>query len=81
MPEVAIFVDTRGLGRCRSCGAQVEWAETLLGKRIPFNPPITVQATTENFSGRRIQYIDTRVTPTHFQTCPDAEKWRKRQRK
>jgi len=40
MAILLIYQDSRGLGRCRSCGAAIEWAELVSGKRMPFNPPI-----------------------------------------
>lgn len=27
MKRIEIYVDSRGTGRCRSCGAAIEWAE------------------------------------------------------
>lgn len=55
--------DTAHVSRCRSCGAPVVWAKNAVSqKRAPFNP------------------VDERlnVSSSHFATCPDADKWRKR---
>lgn len=79
MAEVAIYADTKGKGRCRSCGAAVEWAETTQGKRIPFDGEVVAARSQGSpITGRVIEYVDTSVSPTHFQTCPDAGQWRKR---
>lgn len=81
MPEIAIFADTWGPSFCRSCGAPVEWAETISGKRIPFEGTITATRTQDDMvTGRVIAYVDTAVSPTHFERCPHANTWRKRNR-
>lgn len=79
--EIAIYQDSKGKGQCRSCGAPVEWAETVRGKRMPFDGETVALRTQGNpITGRVIEYVDTTVTPSHFQTCPDAADWRKRKR-
>lgn len=79
MPEVAIYADSKGKGRCRSCGAAIEWAETTQGRRIPFDGEIVVARSQGNpITGRVVEYVDTSVTATHFQTCPEANTWRRR---
>ena len=81
MPQIAIFQDSKGKGRCRSCGAVIEWAETLRGKRMPFDGEIIVARTEGNpIQGRVVEYVDTDVTSSHFATCPDAQDWRGRKR-
>ena len=78
MAEIAIYQDSRGKGRCRSCGAPVEWAETLKGKRMPFDGEIVAVRTQGSPIWERvIEYVDTTVTPSHFATCPDAKTWRR----
>ena len=81
MAILQIYQDSKGPGTCRSCGAAVEWAELVKGsKRMPFNPPIVAVRTLGNLlaAERTIEEVDTTITPTHFETCPDAEKWRRR---
>jgi len=79
MAEIAIFQDSKGAGTCRSCGARIVWAETTQGKRMPFDrQPVAVSAHESLLGGRMIEYVDTTVSPVHFQTCPDAKKWRRR---
>jgi hypothetical protein len=78
MPEIAIYQDSKGPGRCRSCGARIEWAETERGKRVPFDGEIVATRSQGNpITGRVIEYVDTGVTPSHFETCPDAKTWRR----
>jgi hypothetical protein len=79
--EVAIFQDSKGLGQCRSCGAVITWAETLNGKRMPFDGArVTgrVQGTAFNNATRAVEYVDTAVHASHFATCPDAAAWRRK---
>jgi hypothetical protein len=79
MPILKIYQDSRGKGRCRSCGAPIEWAELTSGKRHPFDDPIVVTRTQGNIlGGRVIEEIDTTVSPTHFATCPESKQWSKR---
>jgi hypothetical protein len=79
MSEIAIYQDSKGKGRCRSCGAAIEWAETTHGKRIPFDGEIvSVRSQGNAITDRVIEYVNTSVTPTHWQTCPDAKDWRRR---
>lgn len=82
MSIVQIYADSKGGGTCRSCGADVEWAETVKNKkRMPFNPPIVAvrsQGSILEGNGRVIEDVDTTVTTSHFATCPDAKDWRRR---
>lgn len=78
---IEIYADSRGLGQCRSCGAAVEWAEVVKsGKRLPFDGEIVPVRTQDDLlgGGRVIEVVDTTVTPSHFETCPDATAWRRR---
>lgn len=68
-----IYQDTRAGGVCRSCGATVEHADLVSGRRIAFNGPIIAVLTQDDFVTRRVvQHVDTRVTLPHFATCPDT---------
>jgi len=79
MPILQIYQDSRGKGTCRSCGAPVEWAELTSGKRHPFDGAIMpVQTQGSIISGRVIEFVDTDITASHFQTCPQAKDWRRR---
>jgi hypothetical protein len=79
MAILKIYQDTRGPGTCRSCGAAVEWAELVSGKRMPFDPPIVVVRTQGSLlaGDRTVEEVDTSVTLSHFATCPDAKDWRR----
>jgi len=80
MSVLQIYQDSRGPGRCRSCGAAIEWAELVSGKRMPFDPPIVAVRTQGNIlaGARTVEDVDTTVTASHFATCPDAGQWRRR---
>lgn len=80
MPVLKIYQDSRNFGTCRSCGGRIEWAELISGKRHPFDGEIVVSRTQGNIldGGRVIEEVDTDVSPSHFQRCPDAKAWRRR---
>ena len=80
MAILKIYQDTKGPGTCRSCGAAVEWAQLVTGKRMPFDPPIIVLRTLGNLLAleRIVEEVDSTVTLSHFATCPDAKEWRRR---
>jgi len=58
------------MATCRSCGAEITWMKTSGGKNIP------VDAETVEDEGATIFDPDTMTT--HFETCPDADKFRKK---
>ena len=81
MTPIAIYADSRRPGQCRSCGAPIEWAETVAtGKAMPFDPPIVAlrQQSSMLESGRAVEWVDGGTT--HFATCPDGAAWRRRGR-
>lgn len=79
MAILQIYQDSKGPGRCRSCGASITWAELTSGKRHPFDGEIVAVRTQGSvLEGRVIEHVDTTVTTSHFATCPDAQDWRKR---
>ncbi len=81
MSILQIYADSRGAGTCRSCGAAIEWAELTSGKRMPFNPPIVAVRTQGSIlegDGRVVEHVDSKVSTSHFSTCPDAAEWRRR---
>jgi hypothetical protein len=74
-----IYADTRGKGRCRSCGAAIEWAEVVAsGRKMPFDAEIVpVSCRREPETHRLIEVVDLTVSPSHFASCPDAARWRR----
>lgn len=79
MPWIEVWAAGRNTARCRSCNARVEWATTVKnGKKMPFDAPIVAVATKRHpETDEAIDVVDTTVTPSHFQTCPNAPEWRK----
>lgn len=76
------------MSNCKSCHAKVFWARTDSGKTMPVDPPGRhpepnikswrnaegeLRTGTEPPRG-----ADVRMTTSHYATCPDADKWRKR---
>jgi hypothetical protein len=80
MAILKIYADSKGPGKCRSCGASITWAEMVSsGKRMPFDGEIVAVKTEQPGIGeRQIEHVDTTVNLSHFATCPDSEKWRRR---
>ncbi len=56
--------------RCKSCGADVIWITGAETRRYICNPRILTFITDEGTLARGRE--------SHFSTCPDADKWRKR---
>jgi hypothetical protein len=78
MFSIDVWHASRGPGACRSCGARIEWATVVAsGKKMPFDAPVHVVSAYER-DGKVIDTIDPAKSPSHFATCPDAHKWRKR---
>ena len=70
------------MGRCRSCGAQIDWVVTARGKRIPLDRETSEDGNIVLAEGtaRVVQPGEYPGEPrfkTHFATCPDAKRWRK----
>jgi hypothetical protein len=86
MAIVKIYADSKSEGerQCRSCGAQIIWAETIAGRKISFDrgrdglTPVRSQGSMLEGDGRIVELIDTSINATHFQTCPDAAQHRRR---
>jgi hypothetical protein len=78
MPTLSIYRDTRSLGTCRSCGARVEWAQLITGKRMPFDPPLVVVRRQQSFLARDVDVVDMEATRSHFASCPEAAQWRRK---
>jgi hypothetical protein len=79
MPILQIYQDSKGRGTCRSCGASIEWAELVSGKRHPFDAPIVAMRSQGSIlDGRVIEHVDTDASPTHFASCPQGKQWSRR---
>ena len=78
--------------KCRSCGAAVIWAETILGRRMPLDYEPTKDGNI--ILGMRHDNVPLALVQTaqalarlkekgemlytsHFATCPSGKKWRK----
>jgi len=70
--------------RCGSCGAPIVWAHNVYGKREPIDAApvaggnIVLVGLGEPPRAEHVKPgVGTHVS--HFATCPDARKWRRRQ--
>lgn len=64
--------------KCESCGADIIWVKTINDKAIPLNPEMKTILTLAPGSIHP-KYQVVRGRESHFATCPDAKKWRKKQ--
>jgi hypothetical protein len=56
---------------CSSCGARIVWFRTAAGKRMPVDESSTKPADAEH-------QLDLKRHVSHFATCPDAAKHRRK---
>jgi hypothetical protein len=72
------------MARCRSCEAEVIWADTKHGKKMPLDAKPTSKGNLVFVGGvaRTVTDEDRRLHretyTSHFSTCADAGDWRKR---
>lgn len=68
--------------KCRSCGADIIWALSDHGKRMPVNAEMASGSgfVLEGDPPRARLSVGEAVHLSHFATCPQAGKWRKRDR-
>jgi hypothetical protein len=72
--------------QCRSCGADILWTRTRKGKKMPVNrePDEKGRFVLLYHEDWILAHFDRRGSEpgahytSHYATCPDAEKWRKR---
>lgn len=57
------------MSACRSCGSEIKWMTTELGKNIPVD--------IETVDDLEAEVFDPDTMTSHFATCPDSNKWRK----
>jgi len=65
---------------CRSCGAPIEWAITVNGRRIPLDLGEHEGGNLEVRAGVAYNLLPPppRARRAHFATCPNADRHRKR---
>ena len=81
MALLQIYQDSKGRGTCRSCGAAILWAELTSGKRAPFDGDEFMAIRIEGglIDGQRvIEHIDSTINKSHFSSCPNAARHRRR---
>lgn len=78
MALMKVLDDTKGHGTCKSCGSAIVWFELASGKRHPFDGEPVYVATEHDAQDRLVGSVDMSATQSHFATCPDAAKWRRK---
>lgn len=69
------------MSTCRSCGATIEWAITAKGHRIPLDPGDHDNGNIIVDNRGQATYVADRDRPlrrSHFASCPNAGRHRKR---
>ncbi len=61
---------------CRSCGAEIVWALTDKGKRMPLDALAERRFVLKTVGGQ-LTCLSEPVYTSHFVTCPDADQHRK----
>ena len=64
------------LGTCRACGARLEWVRTHADRLMPVDAPLVVEREYEGIDGRTVVMIE--AARSHFATCADAARFRRR---
>jgi hypothetical protein len=74
---IEVWADTRGRGRCRACGARIEWAEIVKSaKKMPFDADLVALRTRHHAQTHRlIEEVD--LATNHWATCPRAADFRR----
>lgn len=57
---------------CKSCSAEIVWLVTSLNKMIPVDA--------DSIDDHGAEVFDPDQMTSHFATCPDADKWRKKKK-
>ena len=64
------------MSKCRGCGAEITWAFTTNGKRIPLNEPSEPRFILRFAPDGQPQAIGMATFISHFATCPKADEFR-----
>jgi hypothetical protein len=80
MPEpktIAVYADSRGSGTCRGCEERITWAETLKGKRMPFDgSPVALRTEHDAGTHRLIEHLP--FEANHWATCRARDQFKRR---
>jgi hypothetical protein len=81
MSSIEIFAGTVDRAQCRGCGAAIVWATIVAtGRRMCFNSLRILETKLERAAPFRvIKVVD--LTLNHWATCPDADDFRRRERR
>lgn len=80
-----MFRSVGTVSRCRSCGAEIRWVQTITGKNVPIDaePVDDGNITLERVLGQERAVVNGQPSlvggplyVSHFVTCPEAEEWR-----
>ena len=76
MTTIRLVLPMTNRGTCRSCGAAIDWHETLQGKAMPMNAGAVHLKTEGSGPNREVGLFD--ASESHWATCPAAASFRRR---
>lgn len=65
------------MATCEGCGAEIMWAITSNGKKIPLDPDPEERFVVARQKNTGPQVALKKTYQTHFASCPDAEEFRR----
>ena len=76
---IRLYEDSKQPARCRGCEADIEFFETLAGKRMPMNAgALPRKSEKDPVTGHVIAYYA--AADSHWNTCPDRDQFSRRSR-
>lgn len=63
--------------KCKSCGAEIVWLKTYVGKNMPVNVPKFEDGESAHEAVTTALEFNPDCMISHFATCPNAKKHRK----
>jgi hypothetical protein len=79
LTRLTLYPDTLRPGHCRTCRAAITWARLTSGSWHPFEGTVRpVHHQPSMLGGRAEMTVELSEQPSHFQFCPNAKTWRRR---
>jgi hypothetical protein len=74
---IRLYEDSRSVGgRCRGCGAAIDWYETRRGKKMPMNAgAVPRKSALDPETNRVIAFFS--AEDAHWKSCPAAEDFKR----
>jgi hypothetical protein len=76
---IRLYEDPKSRAQCRGCSADIEWHETLTGRRMPMNAGAVPRKSDTHLDSRRVIGFYA-ASDAHWTTCPDAAQFGRKSR-